>query len=351
MTIYRIRRKKGSVWVYDFFHQGLRYKKEGFLTRTEAVIAEAENRRMLQAQPLTSIPCITIEDLAQQYLIECKKVKGLAFNTIRQKMLVLNSFAKYVGYEIPSESICRTHVKKYLKFRTVISAKNGKPAYCAANRDKKEIKALFNWGFQEEIIPLMHNPCKGIKDFPEDEFRKYVPPTKDIEEVKLQATADQKDFIECLYYLLGRRKEIQYLKWADVNFKTRWADLWTLKKGGGMRRMPKPMNDEVVGILQRRYGQRDSKTENVFSFELRDLDRMMPKLCKKAGVREFGFHALRHHAASTLLENGFSLHEIKFMLGHERISTTERYLHTMTGDFHRLANSLSEKVTRCHTAN
>ena len=56
-------------------------------------------------------------------------------------------------------------------------------------------------------------------------------------------------------------------------------------------------------------------------------------LQKKAGIeRRCHCHALRHTAASELLEEGFDLATIAGQLGHAHISTTSRYLHQLRPD-------------------
>lgn len=50
--------------------------------------------------------------------------------------------------------------------------------------------------------------------------------------------------------------------------------------------------------------------------------RMLKRLCREAGVREFGFHALRHYFASMLVStNKVTLCDIQHMLGHQRATT------------------------------
>ena len=54
---------------------------------------------------------------------------------------------------------------------------------------------------------------------------------------------------------------------------------------------------------------------------------MMQELCDKAEVRPFGFHALRHYAASVVAQSGEDILNIQLLLGHERPTTTDKYLH------------------------
>jgi integrase len=55
----------------------------------------------------------------------------------------------------------------------------------------------------------------------------------------------------------------------------------------------------------------------------------MRTLCKKAGVRYFRFHALRHLGASLLDHARVPISSIQRILGHENRSTTEIYLHSI----------------------
>lgn len=52
----------------------------------------------------------------------------------------------------------------------------------------------------------------------------------------------------------------------------------------------------------------------------------MSKLCEKAGVKHFGFHAIRHLSASILYSLGYSVSVIQTILRHKSPSTTEKYL-------------------------
>ena len=52
----------------------------------------------------------------------------------------------------------------------------------------------------------------------------------------------------------------------------------------------------------------------------------MGKLCGRAKVKRFGFHAIRHLSASILYSLGYEVAAIQAILRHKSPNTTERYL-------------------------
>ena len=70
----------------------------------------------------------------------------------------------------------------------------------------------------------------------------------------------------------------------------------------------------------------------------------MKSLCKKAGVRYFRYHPLRHLGASMLDRANVNIGSIQRILGHENRSTTEIYLHSI-GESEREAMRIFEEVS------
>ena len=75
----------------------------------------------------------------------------------------------------------------------------------------------------------------------------------------------------------------------------------------------------------------------------------MKTACRKADVRYFRFHPLRHSGASLLDQNKVPIGSIQRLLGHESRTTTEIYLHSL-GDSEQEAIRLLEQIAeKSHT--
>jgi integrase len=55
----------------------------------------------------------------------------------------------------------------------------------------------------------------------------------------------------------------------------------------------------------------------------------MRRICKRVGVKDFGFHAIRHLTATILYRSGESVAVIQAVLRHKSPQTTTTYLHSL----------------------
>ncbi len=73
------------------------------------------------------------------------------------------------------------------------------------------------------------------------------------------------------------------------------------------------------------------------------VGRSFRRICKLAGVSTGAFHALRHGTATALLTAGASTRDVQAILGHARITTTEKYLHIVDGRLRGLLDTTFSK--------
>jgi integrase/recombinase XerC len=151
-----------------------------------------------------------------------------------------------------------------------------------------------------------------------------------------------------LFYASGLRlSELVGLDVEDVNLNSRMVRV--LGKGGKQRIVPFNTSAEtairawlkdgwgqtpVVEVRPRRsQTTRRSRTPLFLNYQggrlsTRSVDRLVRKYVAACSAR-FGIspHALRHSFATHLLERGADLRAIQELLGHARLSTTQRYTH------------------------
>ena len=284
----------------------------------------------------------SFQELATAYLDDIRA--RMRLNTVRQKAFVYRAFLAYLGADVPVAIITTKQISDYLNVRT---ARDGAKT---ANRDLRDLKALYSWGIRQEVIEG-RNPCDHIEKYPEEPNRPYVPPPEDIDKVRIAGTIDERDFLDVLYHLLALKSEIVRLSWDDVNFEQRWVRLYTRKRRGGeFQEDYLPMNDTLYHVLHNRWNRRDKTSPHVFQFSGHKLRYMMERLCKRAEVKPFGFHAIRHHVSSILNDSGkASMKQIQKLLRHRRQATTESYLHSIEASVYEVVRILDDKMAHSGT--
>ena len=75
----------------------------------------------------------------------------------------------------------------------------------------------------------------------------------------------------------------------------------------------------------------------------------MKTLCKKAGVKYFRFHALRHSGASIMDNNNVPMGAIQEILGHENRTTTEIYLPSLSGTAQKAMATYEQAKRNSHS--
>ena len=145
---------------------------------------------------------------------------------------------------------------------------------------------------------------------------------------------------EVLYGCGLRVSEATGLDWEDIDLKTGW--LKVLGKGSKERTVPfgDPARLALGAYFARRIenGESVNPTSPVFinfkgsRITPRSVARILNKhLVRIASAKSLSPHGLRHSFATHLLAAGADLRTIQELLGHARLSTTQRYTHVDLG--------------------
>ncbi len=355
MSIYSV---KGKGWRFDFVHKGTRHTEAWFKTKKEAMKAQQQRKEAILNPP--SYPEMPT-DMGFLDILNLKLDHVRAYNSDSHYTSYVYMARRWINLwgHLPCNEITASMIQKHLYQRHKVSA-------YTANQDLRYLRAVFNFGIGQKLI--RDNPTEDIRFFPVERKAKYVPSSEDIDKVIAVADPDTQDYLWAIRETMGRVSEINRLVWDDVNLVERYVILYTRKKRGGHLTPRKvPMTEKLHNVLQSRFNKRSSEIPWVFWHRFwskkkgefcigpyKDRKKFMKSLCKKAGVRYFRFHALRHSGASIMDGNDVPIGAIQRILGHENRKTTEIYLHSM-GDMERTAIAVFERArqnshTDSHTA-
>ena len=303
--------------------------KEGADRLTVAAdTAQATRKREVKKQ-VKKTTDTTFSELASKYLDWSEKRH--VSKTYEHKAMICRKFLAHSGDiavtgKFYGEKALSNIIEYYL---------NTRPSNHNFNIHRKELRAVFNYGITKGITPAP-NPVNNIDKLPEDQTVAYIPPQEDIVKAILAAGVDR-PLLMVLLHTLARISEILGMRWRDVSFSQGSVRLWTRKrKGGGLEYDDLPMNEALKEVLQSLWEERKQEEWVFFNEDTGTRYNRRPKfmagICKRAGVKPFGFHSIRHFAASFLADKDkISMKAISGLLRHKSLNTTERYLHHISG--------------------
>jgi integrase len=150
-------------------------------------------------------------------------------------------------------------------------------------------------------------------------------------------------------HLAARKSELFQLKWDDVDFAHGRVRLGTRKRSDGTLEYDwLPLTDDLFNafFIHRQGAAGEWVFPNPKTGEPYKWRRTwMGDLCKKAKVRAFGIHAIRHLTASMLAQNDVPMVQIQAILRHKTLATTERYIKRLS-DLKPSLQLLSNKKSR-----
>jgi integrase/recombinase XerC len=299
----------------------------------------------------------TLDSLVADYLRVLANERGASAHTLRAYDRELHGFTAYIaehyGPAQNVESIEHTHIRAYLG-----TLYDRGLAKASAARALAAIRSWFRWlartgRLEQNAASLVATP----------KLPKHLPRVPSIEQMNRVVDSVAEDvaswptrdtaILELLYGCGIRNAELTGLNLEDIH----WANEAILIRGKGQKERYVPLGDAAAQALRAYLAERaarlaaadDTKgyaTPALFlNLQLRGLGKLggearlttrsIGRIVKRIAIlrglsADVHPHTLRHAFGTHLLEEGADLRAIQELLGHERLSTTQRYTQLTT---------------------
>lgn len=317
-------------WRYSFEFEKKTYAGGGYQTKAAARTAREERRKAVKTEKQEA-PKIQTDmgflELSNKYL-DWSERRHASGNVANKKTV----FRKLTAFlEITEE---RDFPIRQLTPSLLHDFLSTAPSNNSYNNYRKEISSLFSW-LQKQLIPDLLNPCNKLEKMPNPKKERSIPSKQEFLKLLAACNPDERPLIVILAHTLARIDEILRLTWQDVNFERETLILWTRKnKAGEWKSRVIGMNADLKAMLLSMWNRRkqdqwvfyNSRTNSRF---LR-RPKFMKRICKKAQIDYYTFHAIRHFVATYLHDiMKVPTGVLSGILGHENKRTTEIYLHSV----------------------
>ncbi|HLY43492.1 MAG TPA: tyrosine recombinase XerC [Terracidiphilus sp.] len=292
-----------------------------------------------------------LNELVASYLKVLANERAASTHTLRAYARELEGFIAFLadiyGNELEPKDIEHTQIRAYLG--TLYERGLSKPS---AARALAAIRSWFKWlaragHVEQNAAALVATPKlpKHLPRVPSIEQMNHA-----VDSVKPNAAswpARDRAIMELLYGCGMRNAELMALNVEDVH----WANEAILVRGKGQKERYVPLGDAAAKALRLYLAERSARiaaaqprgpaTPALFiNLQLRGLGkpggqarlttrsvgRIVKRIAMLSGLSsEVHPHTLRHAFGTHLLEEGADLRAIQELLGHERLSTTQRY--------------------------
>lgn len=214
-------------------------------------------------------------------------------------------------------------------------------------RKVTSLRTFFNYLLREGMVK--NNPAEMIQA---PRVEKYIPAFLSVDEMmallKTGGAADAAAFrdraiIELFYSSGIRLSELVGLNVGDIDFSQGLIKV----RGKGRKERIVPVGDPAIGALRKHIdGRRDVSgtyrysdshhpvfvNKNGARISTRTVARILNKIVIMSGLnRKVSPHVLRHTFATHMMEAGADLRAIQELLGHESLSTTQKYTSVSVG--------------------
>jgi integrase/recombinase XerC len=277
----------------------------------------------------------TIVEKAVAKFIRALQERNASPHTIKAYRTDLGQFSEYVGPQGWSD-IDHVLIRGYLAnlYERGLSK-------TSVARSLAALRSLYRWLAQEGEV--QQNPAALVAT---PKLPKKLPRVPTIEEVNTVLDSEMPEcsafgerdqvILELLYGCGIRNSELIGINLDDI----RWSNEMILVRGKGRKERYVPFGDSAKTAVQaylparqRVLGETKRTTERALLVNLRgarlttrSVGRIVKQIAVARGLSpDVHPHTLRHAFGTHMLEEGADLRAIQEMLGHERLSTTQRY--------------------------
>jgi integrase/recombinase XerC len=261
--------------------------------------------------------------------------RNASSHTLRAYARDLAEFARFLGPETRWKDVDHVRIRTFLSHLY-----DRKLSKTSVARALAAIRSLFRWMAREGLVT--QNPAALVAT---PRLPKKLPRVPTIEEVNAvldqempeTAAFPERDrlILEMLYGCGLRNAELAGMRLADIHSSNQTV----LVRGKGKKERQVPYGDSAAAALAQYLPQRQKvlarhKRSTPFllvnlrggPLTTRSIRRIVKGIAVARGLSpEVHPHTLRHAFGTHLLEEGADLRAIQELLGHERLSTTQRY--------------------------
>jgi integrase/recombinase XerC len=285
--------------------------------------------------------------LAEGFLAMLAHERAVSPHTLRAYQREVGNFAAYLmeqnGPEADMRSVDHLQIRGYLG-----ELYDRGLAKASVARSLAAIRSWFQWMARSGYVAsnpgaLVATPKlpKHLPRVPSIEQMNQLVDTASSQEVAAWPERDRVIF-ELLYGCGIRNAELVGLNLADVH----WAREVILVRGKGRKQRYVPLGDAAADAIRAYLPSRANKLTGKATDALllnlqmrgtgrlttRSVGRIVKRISLAKGLpAEIHPHTLRHAFGTHMLEEGADLRAIQELLGHERLSTTQRYTQLTVG--------------------
>lgn len=208
----------------------------------------------------------------------------------------------------------------------------------------RAVKKLFAWAVDFDLLAV--NPFRRLQ-IPRCGERTRTLTPEEFRALLRSTNAPFRRLLVAALHTLARPGELRLLKWEHVDLDARVIRLKKFKakdrRRDGVRLRMIALDDVALKLL--RFLEARRRPEAVYVFESPKKRPWTPNAMRcamrtaraRAGIEKVdGEHVVlystRHTAATKAIRNGLGIKHLANLLGHSRVTTTERYVHLDAGD-------------------